>query len=61
MYATDFEKKLNLLIRDIRNGLSQIEAENGLEEVLKYAIFEREKKMAREKFAEAIGSKCIAV
>ncbi|MFA5714297.1 MAG: hypothetical protein WC998_00975 [Candidatus Paceibacterota bacterium] len=52
--STDFEKKLNLLIRDIENGLSEDEAAERLEEVCKYAIFKREMRIANEKYSIAI-------
>jgi hypothetical protein len=61
MNSTDFERKLNLLIRGIENGLSEEKAKEGLENVLKYAIFPREKSLAQEKYSKAMKSrKCIA-
>lgn len=61
MTSTDFERKLNLLIRGIENGLSEEKAKEELEDVLIYAIFPREKELAREKYSEAMKSrKCIA-
>lgn len=54
MYCTDFEKKLNLLVRAIKNGLSEKEANDQLEDVLKYTINETEKRKARNEFSAAM-------
>jgi hypothetical protein len=59
MTATDFERKLNLLLMHIRQGMPKSEAEKELEEVLKYAIFDCERTMAKDKVSAAI--KCIAM
>jgi hypothetical protein len=55
MYTTDFEKKLNLLIRAIEKGeVNEREAKERLNEVLGYAIHDRERIMANEKFSVAM-------
>lgn len=57
MTATDFQKKLNLLVRAIKNGLPESDARNQLEEVLKYAIFKSERNMAIKSFVEAMSAR----
>ena len=58
MSSTDFERKLNLLIRAIGIGeVNEQQAKDGLAEVMKYAIHDRERTMARERFDLAVKSR----
>lgn len=51
MTTTDFERKLNLLVRAIETGeVNEQQAKARYEMVLTYAIFDRERTMAKEKF-----------
>ncbi|MDD4531399.1 MAG: hypothetical protein PHH21_01685 [Candidatus Pacebacteria bacterium] len=57
MSATDFQKKLNLLVRAIREGLPEPDAREQLEETLKYALFPSEMEKAQQTFKAEISAR----
>lgn len=57
MNATDLQKRVNLMVGAIRNGIPEVNAREMLTETLKYALFPSEEKLAKESFVKAMADR----